>query len=106
VHGTRSEIEPKHACSLDPVYFAFDKALLTTEDRNTLKRGDECLKKTPDPDSCRHRIHGYTEYNMACPIAVLRREGLSKTTGRQAQPLRTVPRGESMPLAPKRPAGS
>ena len=95
--ATRSEIEPKHACSLDPVYFAFDKALLTTEARNTLKKGDECLKKTSDPLTLVGHAdpRGTTEYNMA--LSEHRAQAVKdylKRLGVKPSRLRTVPRGE------------
>jgi peptidoglycan-associated lipoprotein len=93
----RSEPEAKHACSLDPVYFDFDKALLKTEARTTLKKNDDCLKKTNDPLNLIGHAdpRGTTEYNMALSDHRARAvKDYLKRLGVKTSRLRTVPRGE------------
>jgi len=52
----RSEPETKHLCSPEPVYFGFDKSLLTAEARTTLKNGSDSTDGQPPrspPDATR-----------------------------------------------------
>lgn len=60
--------EPEPDCSLETVYFDFDKALIRSEFRATLKDVAECLENNPD---MRVSVAGHaderggTEYNLA-----------------------------------------
>jgi peptidoglycan-associated lipoprotein len=92
----RSEPETKHLCSPEPVYFGFDKSLLTTEAKDTLKKGDDCLKRTNDPLTLVGHAdpRGTTEYNLA--LSDRRAQAVKdylRRLGVKPSRLRTVPRG-------------
>ena len=92
----RSEPETRHLCSPEPVYFGFDKSLLTAEARTTLKNGSDCLQKTSDPLTLVGHAdpRGTTEYNMA--LSDRRAQAVKdylRRLGVKPSRLRTVPRG-------------
>jgi peptidoglycan-associated lipoprotein len=78
------------------VYFGFDKSLLTTEAKDTLKKSDDCLKRTNDPLTLIGHAdpRGTTEYNMALSDHRARAvKDYLKRLGIKPSRLRTVPRG-------------